>query len=251
MAAAGAPPPGEPPASPGAKEVRGLRERGEPTLSDSARAALEPVVALLASEGSAPSSVTDPKLAWSIHIADSLSGLGFTELAGASTICDVGAGAGFPGLVLAAMLPGTRVDLVEANGRKCEFIGRAAEAGGIVNARVVNERAEDWAAGEGRGAYDAVTARAVGRLSTLAELASPLLRAGGALVAWKGHRDPDEEAELARGAAELGVEVGEVRWVGPYAGSRNRHLHLIGKPGSTPPGLPRRAGMAKKRPRGG
>ena len=205
---------------------------------------------LLARDPTSPTSVSEPAQAWSVHVADSLSGLGFAEIAAAGAICDVGSGAGFPGLVLAAMLPAARVDLVEANARRCEFIERAAAAGGIANARAVDARAEDWAAGEGREAYDAVTARAVGRLSTLAELASPLLRDGGVLVAWKGRRDSGEEDELARAAGMLAVEVGEVRWVGPYAGSRNRHLHLIRKVGETPAGLPRRAGMAKKRPRG-
>jgi hypothetical protein len=46
------------------------------------------------------------------------------------------------------------------------------------------------------------------------------------------------------------MEPVEVRWVGPYAGSRNRHLHVVRKSGSTPAGLPRRSGMAKKRPFG-
>lgn len=221
-----------------------------PQLDERARQALEPVLALLAGESSSPSSVTEPGAAWSVHVADSLSGLGFADLAAASVICDVGAGAGFPGLVLAAMLPTAWVDLVESNGRKCDFIRRAAEAGGIGNARVVNARAEEWAVGEGREAYDVVTARAVGRLSTLAELASPLLSDGGVLVAWKGRRDAGEEAELERAAQSLAVEVEEVRWVGPYAGSRNRHLHLVRKAGATPTDLPRRPGMAKKRPRG-
>jgi 16S rRNA (guanine527-N7)-methyltransferase len=225
-------------------------EPAAPELTTEARAALEPVVELLAREGSSPSSVTEPAQAWEVHVADSLSGLAFPELASATAVCDVGSGAGFPGLVLAAMLPDAQVDLVEATGRKADFIERAAKAGGISNARAVHARAEDWANGDGREAYDVVTARAVGRLSTLAELASPLLRTGGVLLAWKGRRDPDEEAELARGAKVLGVEPAEVRWVGPYAGSLNRHLHLIRKPGATPAGLPRRSGMAKKRPRG-
>ena len=127
---------------------------------------------------------------------------------------------------------------------------KSPAAGGIANARAVNARAEEWASGEGREAYDVVTARAVGRLSTLAELASPLLREGGALIAWKGRRDPDEEAELERGAESLAMRPEEILWVGPYAGSRNRHLHVIRKSGSTPDRLPRRSGMAKKRPAG-
>lgn len=221
-----------------------------PELTAAARAKLEPVIALLADADSAPTTVTDPKQAWSVHVADSLSGFEFPELAAAGAIADVGAGAGFPGLVIAAELPEARVDLIESIGRKCEFIDRAAEAGGIPNARAVNARSEDWAGSEGREAYDVVTARAVARLSTLAELASPLLREGGVLIAWKGRRDDDEEAELERGAPGLAMEPAEVRWVGPYAGSENRHIHLIRKAGPTPPNLPRRAGMAKKRPAG-
>ena len=70
------------------------------------------------------------------------------------------------------------------------------------------------------------------------------------LVAWKGRRDPDEEAELERGAPRLAMELVELRAADPYAGSRNRHLYLMRKTGPTPEDLPRRAGMAKKRPRG-
>jgi 16S rRNA (guanine527-N7)-methyltransferase len=183
-------------------------------------------------------------------VADSLTGTGITDLARAGRIADVGAGAGFPGLVLAATLPEARVDLVESVGRKCEFMERAIEAAGLANARVVNDRAESLAEGEGREAYDAVTARAVGRLSTLAELASPLLRDGGVLVAWKGRLDPDEQAELDRAASRLAMTPEDVRHVGPYAGSRHRHLHTLRKSGPTPEGLPRRPGMAKKRPFG-
>jgi 16S rRNA (guanine527-N7)-methyltransferase len=207
------------------------------------------VLELLAADRASLSSVT-PQDGWSVHVADSLSGLEVPDLAAAGRICDVGSGAGFPGLALAAMLPDARVDLVESVGRKTDFIARAAETAGIGNAIAVNARAEEWAAGEGREAYDAVTARAVGRLSTLAELASPLLRRGGVLVAWKGRRDEDEEAEMARAALQLAMEPEEIRWVGPYAGSRNRHLHVLRKVGKTPRDLPRRPGMAKKRPRG-
>ncbi|HET6829943.1 MAG TPA: 16S rRNA (guanine(527)-N(7))-methyltransferase RsmG [Solirubrobacterales bacterium] len=221
-------------------------------LTAAARSRLEPVIALLASDATAPSAVIDPERAWTVHVADSLSGLGFPALAAADRIADVGAGAGFPGLVLAAMLSDAEVDLVESIARKCEFIDRAVTAAGLDNARAINARAEDWArpGSPGREAYDAVTARAVGRLSTIAELASPLLADGGVVVAWKGRRDPDEEAELERGHPRLGIEPEAIRRADPYAGSRNRHLHLMRKSGPTPPDLPRRAGMAKKRPRG-
>lgn len=213
---------------------------------------LGPVLELLARDRASLSSVTDRDEAWRVHVADSLSGL---ELVGTpARIADVGAGAGFPGLVLAAALPDARVDLIESVGRKCEFIERAIAAAGLANARVIGERSEIWAARPepegGRESYDVVTARAVGRLATLAELASPLLHDGGRLVAWKGRRDDDEEAELERAAPRLAMEPLEVRWVGPFAGSENRHLHAVGKRGQTPVELPRRPGIAKKRPFG-
>jgi 16S rRNA (guanine527-N7)-methyltransferase len=228
--------------------------RAATELSDQARTALRTVLDLLAEDRGAPSAVREPEDAWRVHVADSLSGLEVDALRVARRIADVGAGAGFPGLPLAVSLPGGKVDLIESNRRKCEFIERAIARAGIENARVVCERSETWAASPapagGREAYDAVTARAVGRLATLAELASPLLFEGGVLVAWKGRRDPDEEAELRRAADELAIEPLGVSWVGPYAGSRHRHLHVMCKSGPTPDNLPRRPGMAKKRPAG-
>ncbi len=223
-------------------------------LSPGARAALSSIVELIARDPRAPSGVRDPEEAWRVHIADSLAALELDELRDAGRIADLGAGAGFPGLPLAVALPRARVDLVEATTRKCEYIGEAIAAAGVVNARVVCERSEEWASRPepegGREAYRAVISRAVGRLATLAELASPLLADGGCLVAWKGRRDEAEEAELDRLAGRLAMAPEEVRWVGPYAGSRNRHLHVMRKRGATPSQLPRRPGMAKKRPLG-
>jgi 16S rRNA (guanine527-N7)-methyltransferase len=217
-------------------------------LSGAQRATISRVLELLEAERASVSSVTDPERAWRVHVADSLTGLEVPALREAEEIADIGSGAGFPGLVLAVALANARVDLIESVGRKCEFIQRAIDAAGIPNARVVNARSEDLAARKGREAYAAVTSRAVGRLSTLAELASPLLAEGGALVAWKGRRDPEEEAELAHAAEQLAMRPEQILHVGPYAGSEHRHLHLIRKSGPTPPKLPRRPGMAKKRP---
>jgi 16S rRNA (guanine527-N7)-methyltransferase len=223
-------------------------------VSDRSRATLHALLELLQSDPTAPSSVRDPDEAWRVHVADSLTGLQVDELRNATRIADVGAGAGFPGLVLAIVLEGSEVDLIESLGRKCDFMRRTIETARIGNARVVCERAETWAQAPpphgGREAYGVVTARAVGRLSTLAELSSPLLAEGGVLVAWKGRRDESEEAELERAGERLAMKPVEVRWVGPYAGSRHRHLHVLRKCGPTPAGLPRRPGMAKKRPFG-
>lgn len=221
-----------------------------PGLDEAQRATITLVLELLETERASVSSVTDPQRAWRVHVADSLTGLEFEQLATAPRIADIGSGAGFPGLVLAVALPGAEVDLIESVGRKCDFIQRAIDAAEITNASVTNARSEDLAGGEGREAYAAVTARAVGRLSTLAELASPLLEDGGVLVAWKGKRDPEEEQQLESASAALAMRPEEIRHVGPFAGSDHRHLHLIRKFGPTPDDLPRRPGMAKKRPRG-
>jgi 16S rRNA (guanine527-N7)-methyltransferase len=219
-----------------------------------ARERLESLIGLIAADPSTPSSVRDPAEARRIHIADSLSGLDMAPLAAAQRIADVGAGAGFPGLVLAIVMPDAQVDLIESIGRKCEFMRTLTARLEITNAAVICDRAETVGAAPppagGREAYDAVTARAVGRLATLAELASPLLRHDGVLVAWKGARNPDEEAELERASSRLAMRGERVAASGPYSGSRNRHLFLLRKFGPTPDDLPRRPGMAKKRPLG-
>jgi 16S rRNA (guanine527-N7)-methyltransferase len=208
------------------------------------------VLELLEEEKASVSSVTEPERAWRVHVEDSLTGLEVPELAKAERIADIGSGAGFPGLVLAVALPDSQLDLIESVGRKCEFIQRAIDAAGISNATVLNARSEEVAAGERRDSYEAVTARAVGRLSTLAELASPLLKENGVLVAWKGKRDADEEQQLERAAEQLAMQPEQILDVGDRAGSKHRHLHVMRKLRATPEGLPRRPGMAKKRPRG-
>jgi 16S rRNA (guanine527-N7)-methyltransferase len=218
-------------------------------LDRRARGALRKVVELLAEERASVSSVVDDR-AWKVHVADSLTGLEVPELRTAARIADVGAGAGFPGLALAVALPGAEVDLIESVGRKCAFMARAIAAAEIPNAAVLNTRSEDLASGEGRESYDIVTARAVGRLSTLAELASPLLKPNGVLIAWKGKRDSEEESQLENAAEQLAMRPEQILDVGADAGSKHRHLHVIRKLGPTPAGLPRRSGMAKKRPKG-
>ncbi len=214
-----------------------------------AEPAIEELLRLLGEPG-APIARSTVKRAGDVHIADSLSGLEFEPIARARAIADLGSGAGLPGLVLAATLPQARVDLIESLKRKCAFLRHAIDRMQLGNAGVVCERSEDWASGGGREAYDAVTARAVGSLATLAELASPLLREGGVLAAWKGARSAEEEAQVKAAGERLAMEPLEIRRVQPYPRSRDRHIHLLRKNGPTPNGLPRRPGMAAKRPFG-
>lgn len=215
-------------------------------LAPEANAAIERLLGLLENDETAPTTVRDRAQALDVHVADSLSGLELAAVHDAGRIADLGAGAGFPGLLLACALPRAQVSLVESVGRKCAWLERAIAAMELANATAVNARAEAWP--EGLGAHDLVTARALAPLNVLAEYAAPLLAQGGALVAWKGRRDPAEEADGAAAAARLGLEPSEVRRVHPFAGARDRHLYVYLKVGPTPNEYPRRPGMASKRP---
>lgn len=204
----------------------------------------------LAAEPAPPTTVTDPAEAADVHIADSLSGLEASPLRRAARIADLGAGAGFPGLVLAAVVPDARLDLIESTARKCDVMSRLAAAAEIGNARAIPVRAEEWAAAEGASGYEVVTARALSSLAVLVEYAAPLLEIGGSLVAWKGSRDRQEEEAGARAAQVMGLTPRPAIAVRPYKGSRERNLHVYVKDEPTPDRFPRRTGMATKRPLG-
>jgi 16S rRNA (guanine527-N7)-methyltransferase len=204
------------------------------------------LIARLATDELAPTSVTAPLRAVDVHIADSLVALELELVRKAVQIAEIGAGAGFPGLALAVALPGSRVRLVESQARKCGFVERVAAEAGIENAEAVCARVEEWP--EGIGAHDLVLARAVGPQPIVLEYAAPLLRLGGALVDWRGRRNPEEEHAATEAAEVLGLRRESICRVVPYEGARDHHLHVYLKGRETPDRFPRRAGMARKRP---
>jgi 16S rRNA (guanine527-N7)-methyltransferase len=210
------------------------------------RHALATLLDLLASDPNAPTTVVEPDRAVDVHLADALVALDLDAVRQATVLADLGAGAGIPGLPLAAALPDAHVLLVESVGRKGAFMERCIAAMGLANAEVLTARAEEWPDGIGR--CDVVTARAVAPLNVLVEYAAPLLRDGGVLVAWKGHRDDEEERDGHAAAALLGMAVEEVREVAPFPAAQARHLVIARKIAPTPAGYPRRPGMARKRP---
>jgi len=214
-------------------------------LSDKQARQLAAILALLTRDQHAPTAVRDPRAARDAHIADSLVALEVELVRAASTIADMGSGAGFPGLPLAVALPRARVYLVESQRRECEFLERASAAGLVENAHVVCTRAEEWE--EGMRANDVVLARALAPQPVVLEYAAPLLRVGGALVDWRGRRTPGEEAQAVAAASQLGLELREIRRVHPFAGARERHLHVFVKVAETPARFPRRVGVARKR----
>jgi 16S rRNA (guanine527-N7)-methyltransferase len=217
-------------------------------LPEDAVAALRAVLALQADDPTASTTVRDPDAAADRHVADSLVALELSAVCAARLIADLGSGAGWPGLALAAALPAAHVTLVESAARHCRYLERAVAASGLRNVDIAHARVEEWEAGGGE--HDLVTARALAALPAVVEYAAPLLADAGHLVAWKGEVGDDEARDGAAAAQSVGLEAVEVRRVDPYPGAGRRTLHVFRKVAPTPSRFPRRPGMAVKRPLG-
>ncbi len=111
------------------------------------------------------------------------------------SVCDVGSGAGLPGIVLAAMRPAQPFTLLEPLLRRATFLTEVVEDVGLTNVTVVRDRAEDYA--KSRPGHDVVVARAVAPLDRLAGWTLPLLRPGGLLLAMKGDSAASQLADAA------------------------------------------------------
>lgn len=219
----------------------------EHSLDEVALGRLGAVLDRVSADPHAPTSVRDPAEVVDVHIADSLSALPVLADLAPRTIVDVGSGAGFPGVPIAVARPQLAVDLVEASRRSCEFLERLRAAVGLERLRVVNRRAEEWAREDGRTRYDVAVVRAVAPLPVLLEYAAPLLRDGGTMIAWKGGEDEPGASEAAE---LLGMEPAGVVPTKPYPASRDRRLYLYRRVRPLPARVPRRPGMARKRPLG-
>jgi 16S rRNA (guanine527-N7)-methyltransferase len=206
------------------------------------------VLSLLEADEHAPTAIRAQEQAMQAHVADSLVALELEVVRHARRIADLGSGAGFPGLALAIALPEAEISLVESQGRRCEFLLRLAGGAHVDNAHVVCARAEEWV--EGASNQDLVVARALAYQAVVLEYAAPLLRIGGALVDWRGKREPTAETVADRAARTLGLAREDVCRVVPFEGATDRHLHVFVKTAATPPRFPRRPGIARKRPLG-
>ena len=174
-------------------------------------------------------SLRDPAEARRVLLDDALRG---ADLVGSlpGPVIDVGSGGGTPGIPLAAALPDRDVTLLEAEGRKADFLRRWEP--GLPNLRVVRGRAEEQPVEE----YGTAVAKALAHPPVAAEWCLPLVREGGAVVLWVG---PTADAERVDAAA---------RQVGGELTESPPGFLVLRKTGPTPPGFPRRPGMAKKRP---
>ncbi|MDV3296878.1 MAG: 16S rRNA (guanine(527)-N(7))-methyltransferase RsmG [Brachybacterium paraconglomeratum] len=128
-----------------------------------------------------------------------------------ATVCDIGSGAGLPGIVLALSRPDLQVTLVEPLLRRTTFLEEVVTELGLPNVEVVRGRAEEL---HGRAEFDAVTSRAVAPLDRLLAWSMPLVRQGGALVAMKGSSVEDEIEAASKALAKHGAGAVVVRRLG-------------------------------------
>jgi 16S rRNA (guanine527-N7)-methyltransferase len=233
-----------------------LAERPDLALPAGAVDALQHYVALLlaANERLNLTRVVEPDDVARLHLLDALVALPLLD--GVATAADLGSGGGVPAIPLAIARPGIHWTLVESVGRKAAALSSFVEALRLSNVSVVAERAEVLGRDPAfRERFDVATARACAALPVLAELALPLVRPGGELIAWKGPLD-DEDDEVRRGrraSAQLGGALddlggGELRIL---SSGVDRHTFVVvRKDASTPARFPRRPGEPGRRPLG-
>jgi 16S rRNA (guanine527-N7)-methyltransferase len=174
-------------------------------------------------------SIRDPAEARRMLLEDSLRGVEVVERF-EGPIVDVGSGGGAPGIPLAAALPDREVTLLEAERRKADFLRRWQSD--LSNLKILWGRAEE----QETDRFGVAVAKALAPPTVAAEWCLPLVRPGGAVVLWVG-----SSAEVDR-VTEVAAKL-----AGAPPEDRNGLL-VIRKLGPTPPGFPRRPGMARKRP---
>lgn len=190
--------------------------------------------------------ITDPEQAWTRHILDSLTLIPLlAELPAGSRIIDVGTGGGLPGLPLAIVMPDLKFTLLEATGKKADFLRRTTAALGLSNTNVMLGRAERAGQNEAhREQYDAAVARAVGPMAVIAELTVPLVKIGGRVLLIKGQK-ADEELAAAKQALYL-LHATHAGTIDTPTG----RIVVLEKGRKTPKAYPRADGEPKKSPLG-
>lgn len=164
-------------------------------------------------------------------------------------ILDVGTGAGLPGIPLKIAIPGIRLTLIEATGKKTEFLHYITSILGLKNVEVITGRAEELAHNaDYRACFNTVVSRAVASLDTLAELTLPFCQTGGTVIAPKKGDISKEINEALKAIETLGGSLREVKLVELDDLIDDRYLIIIDKVSPTPYKYPRRPGIPEKRP---
>ncbi|REB08156.1 16S rRNA (guanine(527)-N(7))-methyltransferase RsmG [Sporosarcina sp. BI001-red] len=193
--------------------------------------------------------ITDAPSVYLKHFYDSISAAFFTDLTQELTLCDVGAGAGFPSIPLKICFPNLHVTIVDSLNKRINFLNELSEKLELKNVRFVHARAEDF--GQNplyREQFDIVTARAVARLSVLAELCVPALKVEGRFIAMKGAAAADEMSDAKKALETLGVVLEDKHTFFLPLEESERTVFVFSKVKKTPKKYPRKPGMPNKTP---
>lgn len=181
--------------------------------------------------------IVEPEQVMRLHMLDSATLLRAAPPQGAR-VCDVGCGAGFPGLPLKLLRPDLAVTLVDSQRKRVDFLNRTIETLGLDGVTAVHTRAEDWA-GQHREEYDWVVSRAVAGLPVLSELCLPLTRVGGWFCAMKSVGSDEEIAAARRGIGMLGGRIHRLDDVAIPGAEVTHRLVWVEKARPTPAAYPR------------
>ncbi|HET7580534.1 MAG TPA: 16S rRNA (guanine(527)-N(7))-methyltransferase RsmG [Bacillales bacterium] len=193
--------------------------------------------------------ITDREAVYFKHFYDSLTPSFFYDFSRPLSLCDVGAGAGFPSLPLKICFPDLKVTIVDSLNKRIHFLTSLIDALGLKNVEVHHARAELFAKkSEFRESFDVVTARAVAKLPVLCEYCLPLARTGGDFLAMKGASIQPELEESERAIELLGGQLESVESLLIPGEMSKRHIVRISKQAGTPASYPRKPGTPNKRP---
>lgn len=166
-----------------------------------------------------------------------------------ATLCDVGAGAGFPSIPLKILKPGLKVTIVDSLQKRLNFLKDLISELGLTDVELVHGRAEDVGQNKlYRERFDIVTARAVARMSVLSEYCLPLVKKGGYFVALKGPKAEDELDDGKKALEVLGGKLIKDEELTLPESEEERTLVLVQKVKSTPKKYPRQAGTPRRKP---
>jgi len=183
------------------------------------------------------------------HFLDSFSCVLAWKTNPPTNLIDIGTGAGFPGIPLKIIYPNIKVTLVESVGKKAMFCQHIVSLLGLESVEVINARAEELGQmREHRERYDWGLARAVARMRVLAEYLLPLVQVGGKMLAQKGETGPSEVHTADEAITLLGGEVRQLVPVTLPGVVEERHLVVVDKVATTPPGYPRKPGVPARKP---
>jgi 16S rRNA (guanine527-N7)-methyltransferase len=187
--------------------------------------------------------ITEKEEVYKKHFIDSILGLDYIDC---GKVIDIGAGGGFPSLPLKIMNNSLNMTLLEATGKKCEFLKTVVKELELENVEVINGRAEDFAKDINfRENFDFAVARAVARLNTLSEYCLPFVKIGGKFVAYKGS-DKEEIVEAENAIKILGGKLDKV--INKKLFDAERNIIVINKIKSTEKKYPRGNGKERKNP---